>query len=597
MCGIAAFAGTKQAEPFIAEALKRLEYRGYDGYGFLFVDEKNNWDLLRMSGYVSEYKVRNLPAKVGIGHTRWATHGEATVKNNHPVIDSKSGTVAVVHNGIVDNYEILKASLEEAGYVFNTCTDTEVIANLIHLTLSRHPIETHTHHEVACYIFAAIGQCLGNFSIAAILKDFPGFVACANHGMPVVVSPDGYIASDEAALVGFAEKCYQLDIDEIAVVDDSGLQIVNFLDSSFTLPLWKTINAVPEADYTHAMEREILEQPTLIKQHPIFEGYFSKLPERIILFGCGSSYNASLLGRFYLETIAQIPTEVEYASELLYRPLLQPEETLYIGVTQSGETADTLLAMERIAKAERSVIGLVNNNSCRASKSFQVVSLNVGKEIGVAATKTFTAECIFFLKLARRLASMKGIHIIRDCDELCDEILPVNMLDIMTPMQLEKLQSISKALSKYTNALYLARYYNYPIALEGALKLKEVSYIHAEAMPAAEMKHGPIALIDDKTVSLFIMTNQREPRLQSKVISNIQEIKARNGAVIAIVDPETAGSVWKLVDHYFCIPKTDAWLQPILANIPLQLLAYYTALELGHNVDRPRNLAKACTTD
>jgi glucosamine--fructose-6-phosphate aminotransferase (isomerizing) len=367
-------------------------------------------------------------------------------------------------------------------------------------------------------------------------------------------------------------------------------------ENRYTIPYWKTLkpntSAVLNTGRSCAMENEIFQQENLLLHLKNNVPPFSATIEKIFLFGCGSSYNAALLGKYYIEQIAGIPTEIEYASELVYRPMLQPKNTLFVGISQSGETADTLRAMELLFDKQK-VIGITNNKDSRAYNNFPCLLLEAGQEIGVAATKTFTLTCTTLLQLALRLAEVQGMHIIGPDLQL----LHYYVGEILnSDNQLAKLMEISTQISKYRHALYLARSQNYPIALEGALKLKEVSYIHAEAMPAAEMKHGPIALIDDDTISIFIITNQRD-NLQAKVINNMQEIKARGGKIIAITDPLTTSSVWKIADSYFCIPKCHEYLQPIVANIALQLIAYYTATILGRNVDRPRSLAKSVTVE
>jgi glucosamine--fructose-6-phosphate aminotransferase (isomerizing) len=602
MCGIVAYVGPKDCSKFILDGIEKLQYRGYDSFGYTYEHYDGSYRSVRKLGKYSAHTLKPFYSTIAIGHTRWATHGKVTLHNTHPITSNFRG-VQACHNGIIDNYKKLA---EEMGLdIDDTETDTKVLANFLAL---RCPLP-YPKHDVLdnmlriSSVMRRLYQIQGHSAFVALFHRYPGLLVGFSRGSPLLISQEGYIASDEDVLRPYTNNIYRLKDNELVLGHQSlGSLYVSDLCSSkieIHIPTYNSINqstsvSVPSTVDGSYMYKEILEQADTVQKAYEAEIKPTMPPEKVLLFGCGSSWHAALLGQYYIESIANIPAEACYASELLYRPILQqPKGTHYIGITQSGETADTLASLQRLYDYYFPITTIVNKEGSKAT-TYNHIKMGVGPEIGVASTKTFTASCILLLRLAE-LYRLNGMAAAKVDDS--KEVLSHAIKELFqSTLQMDRLKTIAKSIAQYKHILFLAKGYNFPIALEGALKMKEVSYIHAEALPAAEIKHGPIALIDDNTLSIFIVTNQ-DYGVPQKVISNMQEIKARGGKIGVITDARTCESVWKVADWYFCLPTVHWTLQPILANIPLQLLAYYTALELGRDVDKPRNLAKSVTVE
>jgi glutamine---fructose-6-phosphate transaminase (isomerizing) len=608
MCGIVGYIGDRVATPMLIEGLKRLEYRGYDSAGVAIMNGRGV-ETRRAAGKISRLEAviaADPPhGTLGIAHTRWATHGPPTECNAHPHV-SQNGKIAVVHNGIIENATALKAGLEARGYVFKSDTDTEVLAHLI---------ETAYAGSLEAAVIEALNQVDGTYGIAVICSDEKDKIVAARKGSPLLVGigeGEYYIASDASAILEHTRHVVYLDDGDIAVVTKDGYKVVDLESTVHEKPVTRIdwdLAQIERGGYPHFMLKEIFEQPTTVENtmrgRLILEEGFSKLGglniskedllkiDNIIITACGTSWHSALIGEMMIEELCRIPVEVEYASEFRYRNPIVTPTTLCIVISQSGETADTLAAMREAKRRGARTLGLVNVvGSTIAREDDGGIYLHAGPEIGVASTKAFTSQVValalFTLKLARlrNLSVERGRAIAQALAKLPEQIQSI--LD-----RAEEIEALAEEFKRASNFLYLGRGFNFPAALEGALKLKEISYIHAEGYPAAEMKHGPIALIDEMMPVVCIAPHDA---VFDKITSNIQEVKARKGKVIAITTRDEPSLAGKL-DYEFRIPETIDLLTPILASVPLQLLAYYIAVKRGCNVDQPRNLAKSVTVE
>ncbi|MCD6116894.1 glutamine--fructose-6-phosphate transaminase (isomerizing) [bacterium] len=609
MCGIVGYIGNKQILPVLLNGLKRLEYRGYDSAGIAVISNNELW-LRKKQGKIKELEKEigneTPEGSIGIAHTRWATHGAPSTLNAHPHTDC-TGTITLVHNGIVENFSQLKKSLEEKGHVFKTDTDTEVLAHLIEMLYDG---------DLAKATQKALHLVEGTFGLLVISTREPDKMIAARRGSPLVLgvgNGETFVASDGTAIVEHTRDVIFLEDDELAIIDRNGYQIRTISsDNAIVRSIEKLpfdMTHIQKSGFPHFMIKEINEQPQTVRDTMrgrllTDEGSarlggldccWEKLrkSKRFILTGCGTSWHAALIGEYLIEQLANVPVEVEYASEFRYRdPILQSGDTV-LAITQSGETLDTLAALREAKRKGALSLGLCNVvGSTIARESDAGVYSHAGPEIGVASTKAFTSQVISLALIAlslgrmKRLSAEEGIEIVNALKKLPDKIEEVINQD-------SKIKQIAEYFVNHSNALYLGRGLNYPVALEGALKMKEISYIHAEGYPAAEMKHGPIALIDENMPVVFIAV---QDSIYDKIISNIEEVKARGGKVIAIV---TKGDkrVSEKVDYTVEIPETLHYLTPVLTVIPLQLLAYHTAVLKGCDVDQPRNLAKSVTVE
>lgn len=612
MCGIVGYVGPRQASGLLIEGLRRLEYRGYDSAGITILGEEGTITTIKRPGKLDELaaavEADRPMGTCGIGHTRWATHGPPTRNNAHPHT-STDGSIALVHNGIIENAGTLRTKLMSEGVHFQSDTDTEVV---VHLVDRLWPAGGKLEDAVA----AALGQVIGAYGIAVVSSRDPQKLVVARNGSPLLLGVGGagemLVGSDAAAVISHTRDVVYLDDGDYAVLTPDGYRTYHLLDG----PVQRKVHAVTwdlaaieKGGFEHFMMKEIFEQPRSLED--VMRGRLEDeegsarlggitLPdrellsiERIVLTACGTSWHSALLGEYMLEELARIPTKVEYASEFRYKNPVVDENTLVIAISQSGETADTLAALREARRRGARVMGIVNTvGSTIARETDFGIHLHAGPEIGVASTKAFTSQvgalALFTLYLARRrnlsvLEGRKIVSALRALPEQVREILEQN----------DEIRSLAELYQDSPNFLYLGRGYQFPVALEGALKLKEVSYIHAEGYPAAEMKHGPIALIDEKMPVVFLAP---QDGVYHKVLSNIEEVKARSGQVIAVVnngDTELLGKV----DHVLRVPETHPMLQPILTVIPLQLLAYHVAVLRGCDVDQPRNLAKSVTVE
>ena len=614
MCGIVAYIGKKQAFPIILKGLKRLEYRGYDSAGVALLNH-GELNIYKRSGKVSNLEEfvleRNVDGHVGIGHTRWATHGAPNDVNAHPHF-SNDGSLAIIHNGIIENYDVLKKDLTAKGYSFKSETDTEV---LIHLIDDIRKNEKVWFGEA---LRRALHHVVGAYAIVVISKDEPIKLVAARKSSPLVVGigneGDFYLASDATPIVEYTKNVVYLEDEEIAIIDlAEGLRIYNIGDQEktpYVQQLELELEALEKGGYEHFMIKEIHEQSRSIQD--CFRGrlnavegwvslggirdYEQKMihANRLIIVACGTSWHAGLVGEYLIEDLARINVEVEYASEFRYRNPIINENDIVIAISQSGETADTLAALELAKSKGATILGICNVVGSSISRITDAGSYtHAGPEIGVASTKAFTAQVTILTIMALSLGHKKGTISDSKFHALLAEL---EAIPEKVKFVLESNQAIEKIAEEYknaTNALYLGRGSSFPVALEGALKLKEISYIHAEGYPAAEMKHGPIALIDEN-MPVFVIATQGNS--YEKVVSNIQEVKARKGKIVAIV---TKGDkhVKEIADHTIEIPETDEFLVPLLATIPFQLLSYHIAVMRGCNVDQPRNLAKSVTVE
>ena len=614
MCGIVAYIGKKQAFPIVLKGLKRLEYRGYDSAGIALLNN-GELKLFKKSGKVSNLETfansQNTEGHAGIGHTRWATHGAPNDINAHPHF-SNDETIALIHNGIIENYDVLKKELISKGYIFKSETDTEVLVHLID------DIRKKENVWFGEAVRMALHYVIGAYAIVVISKDHPNQLVAARKSSPLVVGigseGDFYIASDATPIIEYTKRVVYLEDEEIAVIDlKEGLRLYNIGDQEKTpyiQQLDMELEALEKGGYEHFMLKEIHEQPRSI--HDCFRGrlnskegwvslgglkeYEQKMiqAKRLVIVACGTSWHAGLVGEYLIEELARINVEVEYASEFRYRNPIISEEDVVIAISQSGETADTLAALELAKSKGATILGICNVVGSSISRLTDGGSYtHAGPEIGVASTKAFTAQVTILSLLALSLAHKKGTVSETEFRSLIAELegIPEKVQRV-----LENNAHIEKIAAEYkdvTNALYLGRGSLFPVALEGALKLKEISYIHAEGYPAAEMKHGPIALIDEN-MPIFVIATQGNS--YEKVVSNIQEVKARKGKIIAIVT-EGDEHLKEIADYRIEIPKSHEFFVPILATIPFQLISYHIAVMRGCNVDQPRNLAKSVTVE
>ena len=608
MCGIIGYIGMRGATPLLLEGLKRMEYRGYDSAG-VAVMNGSGVETRKAAGKISQLEralaTRPVEGDTGIGHTRWATHGVPNECNAHPHVDCK-GDIAVVHNGIIENSVTLKKGLEARGHEFASDTDTEVIAHLI---------EEAFDENLEDAVIEALWQIEGTYGIAVVSSKDKNKIVAARKGSPLLIGlGDGeyYVASDVSAILAQTREVVYLDDGDVAVLTRDGYTILNQraqqLERGVSKIDWD-LDQIERGGFDHFMLKEIFEQPATVENamrgRLLPDQGTSKLGglnmtdeellkfDNILITACGTSWHSALIGEHMLESLARIPVEVEYASEFRYRNPVVTDKTLCIVISQSGETADTLAAMREAKSRGARTYGIVNVvGSTIARESDGGIYVHAGPEIGVASTKAFTSQVIALLLFTLKLARLRNLSMV-DGKEIIEELqkLPAKIQTI-----LDRADEIAKIAEDYKNAqnfLYLGRGYSFPTALEGALKLKEISYIHAEGYPAAEMKHGPIALIDEKMPVVFITPHDS---VFDKVVSNVQEVKARGGRVIAITTRDEEALEGKL-DYEFRIPETKDMLTPVLASVPLQLLAYYIAVKRGANVDQPRNLAKSVTVE
>jgi len=612
MCGIVGYIGDKDAYPILIKGLQRLEYRGYDSSGIALIDEKNTC-VHKCKGKVADLenhvKGSNISGNIGMGHTRWATHGEPNDVNAHPH-KSMNGKFVIIHNGIIENYATLKKKLEKRGYTFQSDTDTEVLSNLIEYIY----LKGKTTAEVAVRL--ALTKVVGAYGLVVMCNDEPDQLIAARKGSPLVIGvgeKEYYLASDATPIVEYTKNVIYLNDEDVAIITKDNLCLKTIHNDKLTpevQELHLDIEKIEKGGYEHFMLKEIFEQTVSI--HDTIRGRISQknkevflgglrdvLPQlidarRIIIIGCGTSWHAGLVGEYLFEKYARIPVEVEYASEFRYRKPVIYKEDIVIAISQSGETADTLAAIQIAKEAGATVLGVCNVvGSSIPRETHAGVYTHAGPEIGVASTKAFTAQVTVLTMMAMLVGHNKGTLSKDEYENLITEfgLLPEKIERILAQDKFIKELSVRYTYS--TNALYLGRGFLFPVALEGALKLKEISYIHAEGYPAAEMKHGPIALIDEH-MPVFVVATKDDS--YEKIVSNIQEVKARKGHVIAIVT-EGDTVIKEMADHVIEVPATCEGLAPLLTVIPFQLISYYIAVFRGCNVDQPRNLAKSVTVE
>jgi glutamine---fructose-6-phosphate transaminase (isomerizing) len=623
MCGIVAYVGRKIAQPLLIEGLKRLEYRGYDSAGVAVLDREGRLHVRRAVGRISVLEETltssgNLPdAHIGMAHTRWATHGAPTETNAHPHTDD-NGHIALVHNGIIENYAALKKFLSEKGHTFRSQTDTEVLAMLIGDLYAELKDKNHLPEGVSLLqraVQAALHEVDGTYGIAVICRDEPDTLVVARKGSPLIigVGKDEYVvASDASAIVEHTSQVVYLNDNEMAILRPDEFRTVTIDDIEVSPVISQLENKLEEyelGDYPHYMLKEIFEQPAAIsnclrgradaREGRIVLGGISSyarelvLAKRFILTGQGTAWHAGLVGDYLMEDLAKVVAEATYASEFRYRNPIVEEGTVVVAISQSGETADTLAALREAREKGALALGVVNVvGSTIARETDAGIYLHAGPEIGVASTKAFTCQCVVLTLLSLFVGRRKFMSQAQ-CQELIDGLcaIPEQMQRVLE--QSELVREIADRFVERENWLFLGRGYHYPVSLEGALKLKEISYIHAEGMPAAEMKHGPIALINEGMPVVFIATQGTQ---YDKVISNIEEVRARGGRIIAVAtDGDT--HIRRYSDHVIYVPDVPEPLQPLLTVVPLQLLAYHAAVIRGCNVDKPRNLAKSVTVE
>ena len=614
MCGIVGYVGMREAYPILIKGLKRLEYRGYDSAGVAIINNNQNLNVYKAKAKVSELEAyisdKDVSGTIGIAHTRWATHGEPCKANAHPHYSS-SENIALIHNGIIENYAVLKNRLQEKGYTFKSSTDTEVLVQLIEY------IKVSKDLDLLTAVQLALREVIGAYAIAVLDKDRPSEIIAARKSSPLVVGigdNEFFLASDATPIVEYTDKVVYLEDEEIALIRyGEDLKVVNIQNVSVTPEIQTValnIGQLEKGGYPHFMLKEIFEQPNCIRDcmrgRINVEGtnvvlsaiidHKEKLlkAKRFIIVACGTSWHAGLIGKHLIESYCRIPVEVEYASEFRYRDPVIDENDVVIAISQSGETADTLAAIDLARRCGAFIYGICNSVGSSIPRSTHTGSyIHVGPEIGVASTKAFTGQVTVLAMLALTLAKNKQTINNNEFLKIVGELMSI-------PDKMEKaiqtnnqIASIAKVFTYAHNFIYLGRGYSYPVALEGALKLKEISYIHAEGYPAAEMKHGPIALIDEEMPVVVIATHNG---MYDKILSNIQEIKARKGRVIAFVS-EGDEVISKLADICIELPQTTECLDPLITTIPLQLLAYHIAVCKGKDVDQPRNLAKSVTVE
>ena len=614
MCGIVGYIGKKDAFPILIKGLRRLEYRGYDSAGVALINDNGNLNVCKAKGKVDnlvEYcSDKDVSGTVGIAHTRWATHGEPSAVNAHPHY-SESKNLAIIHNGIIENYADLKAKLQSKGVTFRSDTDTEVLVQLVEYIMERKELDLLTAIQVALY------QVIGAYAIAIIDKRHPDQIIAARKQSPLVVGigdDEFFLGSDASPIVEYTDKVVYLEDGNIAVIRrGEDLKVVSILGEEQELAIKKVdinLGQLEKGGFPHFMLKEIFEQPDCLTNcmrgrvnvdtdNVVLSAvidYKQQLlnAKRFIIVACGTSWHAGLIGKQMIEQLCRIPVEVEYASEFRYRNPVITKEDVVIAISQSGETADTLAAVQLAKEAGAFIYGICNAIGSSIPRATDTGSyIHVGPEIGVASTKAFTGQVTVLTMLALALAKEKGtissddyMHIVKELHEIPAKIKEVLKLN-------DRIADLSRMFTYARNFLYLGRGFSYPVALEGALKLKEISYIHAEGYPAAEMKHGPIALIDSDMPVVVIATHNG---MYEKVLSNIQEVKARKGKVIAVVS-QGDNTISRIADEVIALPDTIECLEPLLATIPLQMLAYHVAVCKGLNVDQPRNLAKSVTVE
>jgi glucosamine--fructose-6-phosphate aminotransferase (isomerizing) len=613
MCGIVGYIGFREAYPIIIKGLHRLEYRGYDSAGVALIDHTSQLNIYKKAGKVSNLEEfigsQNQSGTIGMGHTRWATHGPPNDKNSHPH-QSGDEKLAIIHNGIIENYGPLKEELISRGHIFKSDTDTEVLIHLIE------DIQKEAHLDLREAVRVALNEVVGAYAIVIMSKDEPNQLIAARKGSPMVIGvgdKEYFVASDATPIVEYTKNVIYLNDNEIAYIKTDEIIIKN-IDNTVQTPyiqaLELKLEMIEKGGYDHFMLKEIFEQPRSIKDcmrgriYPLegevklggIKEYAEKFKnaERIIIVACGTSWHAGLVGEYLIEEYARIPVEVEYASEFRYRNPIISEKDIVIAISQSGETADTMAAIELAKDRGATIFGICNVvGSSIPRLTHAGVYTHAGPEIGVASTKAFTAQVTVLTLMAFYMAQNKGTITQSKLTYLLTELERIPKLVEKTLLANDLIYSIAEKFKDSKNALFLGRGSGFPVALEGALKLKEISYIHAEGYPAAEMKHGPIALIDEEMPVIVIATKNSS---YEKVISNIQEVKARKGVVIAIVT-EGDTEVKKMADYTIEIPHTDEAFLPLVATIPLQLLSYHIAVLRGCNVDQPRNLAKSVTVE
>jgi len=615
MCGIVGYMGYRDAYPIIIKGLQRLEYRGYDSAGVAIYDG-NNINICKTKGKVEDLKQKaenaiSLEGKLGIGHTRWATHGVPNDINSHPH-QSNSGDLVIIHNGIIENYDSIKKELIKRGYIFHSDTDTEVLVNLIEEVKKKEDVKLGKAVQIA------LNQVVGAYAIAIFDINKPDEIVVAKLGSPLAIGigeNEFFIASDASPFIEFTNNAMYLEDEEMAIIRlGKEIKLRKIKDDSVVYPtiqeLQLNIEEIEKGGYDHFMLKEIYEQPRaildtyrgrllanqgIIKMAGVDENLEKFLnANRIIIVACGTSWHAGLVAEYIFEDLARIPVEVEYASEFRYRNPVITDKDVVIAISQSGETADTLAAIKLAKEKGAFVFGVCNVVGSTISRETHAGAYtHAGPEIGVASTKAFTTQITILTLIALKLAQEKGVFSKSKFHEFLTELENIPSKVEKTLLTNKIVEKIAEVYKDATNCLYLGRGYNFPVALEGALKLKEISYIHAEGYPAAEMKHGPIALIDEHMPVIVIATKRGH---YDKVVSNIQEIKSRKGKIIAIVT-EGDETVRELADHVIEVPETFESLTPLLTTIPLQLLSYHIALMRGCNVDQPRNLAKSVTVE
>jgi glucosamine--fructose-6-phosphate aminotransferase (isomerizing) len=612
MCGIVAYIGNKEAYPILIKGLKRLEYRGYDSAGVALLNGAMH--VYKKQGKVSALEQfaadKPLSATIGMGHTRWATHGEPCDVNAHPHV-SNSGQLSIIHNGIIENYGPIKEELKQRGYHFSSETDTEVLVNLIE------EVQKQENLALDEAVRLALNEVVGAYAIVVMDAQNPDQLIAARKGSPLVLGigeKEFFVGSDASPIIEYTKDVIYLDDEEIAIVNRDGTYVIktlrNVVKSHAIHTLEMNLEAIEKGDFEHYMLKEIYEQPKAIEDS--FRGrmnasggwikmggiteYSARIgnAERFVITACGTSWHSGLLGEYIIEDLARVPVEVEYASEFRYRNPIVKESDFVIAISQSGETADTLAAIELAKERQALVYGICNVIGSSIARATHAGSYtHAGPEIGVASTKAFSTQVSILILIALQIAQSKGAipqsklrQILYELESVPNKIREVLRLD-------DQIKEIAAVYKDAKNFLYLGRGYNYPVAMEGALKLKEISYIHAEGYPAAEMKHGPIALIDEEMPVVFLATNVSA---YEKIVSNIQEVKARKGKVIAVVN-EGDTQIKAMADHCIEVPRIDEVLSPLVTIVPLQLLAYHIAIMRGCNVDQPRNLAKSVTVE
>ncbi|SHF40430.1 glutamine--fructose-6-phosphate transaminase (isomerizing) [Chryseobacterium takakiae] len=617
MCGIVGYTGFQDAYDIVINGLRRLEYRGYDSAGIVLEDGNNKLEVEKTKGKVedlvnisSQLKGK---AKIGMGHTRWATHGVPSDRNSHPHL-SNNGKLAIIHNGIIENYDTIKTMLTGKGFTFKSETDTEVLVNLI-----QYFMDLNAETDFPTAVRYALNEVYGAYAITVMHEDYPGVLVVGRLGSPLAIGigdKEYFIASDASPFVEFTKEAIYLEEGHMATISlENGVDIRTITENSKIIPeiqkLKLSLEQIEKSGYEHFMLKEIFEQPksvhdTMRGRLLVEEGVIKmagiwdhierfKNANRIIIIACGTSWHAGLIGEYLIEEYARIPVEVEYASEFRYRNPIITDKDVVIAISQSGETADTMAALKLAKEKGAFIYGICNVVDSSIARITDAGSYtHAGPEIGVASTKAFTAQLTILSLIALKLGKHNGNLGNADFMSLIAELdaIPKKIEDVLSSTH-ELVQNIAKDFVNATNFLYLGRGYNYPAALEGALKLKEISYIHAEGYPAAEMKHGPIALIDENMPIVIIAPKKGH---YDKIVSNVQEIKARKGKVIAVVNNGDT-QVSEMSDYVIEIPETSECFSPIVASVPLQLLAYYIAVYRGANVDQPRNLAKSVTVE